>query len=411
MWLEPQAKAATLAFVLLVPALFAPAFRSCVEEAPLKRVQADPTWLSRHADGLWHGLALKLVREIQPRRESLHASLLAEVKRFTDGEVDLPEDEEADMAIQGTYGQLPVVLVDTGHGAIFPVPISRPQRFSWFQVAEQSRILVALLETLEGGFGRWKALPKAERVRTFGSVSARWNELNGQFSVIAREVRYLEAWVPQLTRQWTEEREQGRMPVNSLLTQAILEAKPGLLAPLRELLRPHRVLKRPYIPDELDEVPGGAVVIPIATDVTSKNFLAEVEGAVDTHWNQSEWAHDRRVSFHIHWTHLPPDADFASGESTLLDHLSRFPPGKAAMTTGGLTTHVKGQALVLGPGTITPRTLAHEVGHLMGFADCYLRTVSGQGAFGLAVLEWDNPLYPDDIMCDNGVGVPSAEAW
>ena len=47
----------------------------------------------------------------------------------------------------------------------------------------------------------------------------------------------------------------------------------------------------------------------------------------------------------------------------------------------------------------------------MGFGDCYVRTLGSEGLFGLAVLEWDNPYYPDDLMCDNTVGVPRAEQW
>ena len=81
------------------------------------------------------------------------------------------------------------------------------------------------------------------------------------------------------------------------------------------------------------------------------------------------------------------------------------------ITTGGLTTYVKDRFLVLGPGAISPRTLAHEMGHLMGFDDCYLRTLTSQWVFGLGVLEWDNPLYPDDLMCDNSVGEPRVEIW
>jgi hypothetical protein len=410
-WLQAQARSASLAVLLFIPALFAPAFRSCVERAPIARVQTDPDWLSRHADVLWHDLARNLVREIQARRERVHAGLLAEQKRFKEGEVELPEDDEADMAVEGTYGQLPEVLVDTGHGAIFPVPISRPQRFSWFQVALQARHLVQLLTALEESLERWKGFPKAERVRRFGELGARWNQASAELNVVAREVRYLEAWVPQLTQQWLDDDAQGRVPPSRLLAQAILEAKPGLLAPLREVLRPRRVLKRTFLPEDLDEVPGGVVVIPVATDVSDRKFIAEVEGALSTHWNQSQWAVDRGVSFHIRWTTVAADKDFAAGRISLAQHLARFPVNKAAMTTGGLTTHVKGQALVLGPGTINPRTLAHELGHILGFDDCYFRTLSGQGVFGLAVLEWDNPLFPDDIMCDNVVGVPSAEAW
>jgi hypothetical protein len=72
---------------------------------------------------------------------------------------------------------------------------------------------------------------------------------------------------------------------------------------------------------------------------------------------------------------------------------------------------VKGSTIVLGPGKITPRTIAHEIGHLFGFNDCYLRTMTAQGLYGIGLLEWDNPLYPDDLMCDNLVGEVHSEIW
>ncbi|MGZ3709309.1 MAG: hypothetical protein ACXWPM_11310, partial [Bdellovibrionota bacterium] len=148
--------------------------------------------------------------------------------------------------------------------------------------------------------------------------------------------------------------------------------------------------------------------------VHDARFLAEVDGALDTHWNNSPWARAQEVSFRIVWKKLPLDHQFLEGKHSLSEHLSWLAAHAGtglAITTGGLTTFVRGPTLVLGPGKITPRTIAHEIGHLIGFPDCYVRTLSGQGFFGLAVLEWDNPVFPDDLMCDNTVGVARAEAW
>jgi hypothetical protein len=72
---------------------------------------------------------------------------------------------------------------------------------------------------------------------------------------------------------------------------------------------------------------------------------------------------------------------------------------------------VQGRALVLGTGSIDGRTLAHELGHLIGFSDCYFRTLSGQGLGGLAIFEWENPFFPDELMCDNQHGTVNRAAW
>lgn len=185
-----------------------------------------------------------------------------------------------------------------------------------------------------------------------------------------------------------------------------------MMTVLRDLLRPRRVLPRAFLPDTLEGHRSKKPIdLPITTDVVDPRFLREVEGSLDTHWNQSPWAKRERISFRISWKRIAVNRRFRERREGLSEHLLRFPETSASMTTGGLTTYVKGSTLILGPGKILPRTLAHEIGHLLGFGDCYLRTLSGQGLLGSAVLEWDNPLYPDDIMCDNGVGVARAEAW
>jgi hypothetical protein len=69
--------------------------------------------------------------------------------------------------------------------------------------------------------------------------------------------------------------------------------------------------------------------------------------------------------------------------------------------------------MVLGLGPLQPRTLAHEFGHLIGFEDCYFRTLSpvAGGWLGVEIQERDNPLYPDDLMCDNERGSAWAMDW
>lgn len=396
-----------IALLAWIPLLFGGWFHSRVENQPPKAAQVDPGFFSRQADHVWQSLALTLVTEIQARRTRLQSELLAQIHDLPEGSVDIPENHDEDMSTSGTYGQLPEVMVDQETGAIFPAPLSRPQRFSWYQAALRARETLDSLARFEKGFGQWKRIPKVDRIRRFGEVQDAWEQLDSQSLALAHQVRYLGTWVPQLSRQWREAKS-GSKPVQYLLIAAIQQGDPRLMDALREVLRPSRVLKRPFLPDELDE---GVVTIPIATDVTDRRFLAEVEGALSTHWNQSSWARDQGAGFHIIWSRVPRDEAFMRGKITLNEHLARFPQDRAAMTTGGLTTYVRGQALVLGPGRINPRTLAHELGHLMGFADCYLRTLSSQGPLGTAVLEWDNPLYPDDIMCDNTVGAARAEAW
>jgi hypothetical protein len=251
----------------------------------------------------------------------------------------------------------------------------------------------------------WESESPDVRAVKFAAVATLWERANSDLARLSRVIRYLEEWIPQLERQW----DQAKTPPASYLVIRDLSKidAPETWDELREGLRPRRVIQREYLPEKLS----GRVRLPIATDIADKKFLAEVEGALETHWNDSPWAKSIGVRFRIQWTPVPRDLAFAAGKATLHQHLEQFPKGSAILTTGGLTPHVSGRALVLGPGKINPRTISHELGHLLGFGDCYMRTLSSQSVFGLGVLEWDNPLYPDDLMCDNTVGVARAEAW
>jgi hypothetical protein len=398
----------TLALLAWLPLVFVGGFRACIEKQPLHSSKPDPSWISKSTDQAWRTLALKLVARTQTDRERLSRELTHETQLLPVGSVDAPTEREAEMTTAGLYGRLPEVMVDRELGAIFPVPVTPPARFSWYQISVRAGETLTSLRHFESGFKQWRALPPAKRVERFGEVSAAWDEIEEREATLTHHVRYLETWIPRLWRQW--EHPEGGRPPAYVLTGAISLGDPRLMDPLREMMRPSRVVKRAFLPAELkpSKTP---IPIPVTTDITDRRFIAEVEGALATHWNQSAWAKREGVRFKIVWTHVPRDTAFARGKITLEEHLKTFAPDRAALTTGGLSTYVHGNALVLGPGVINPRTLAHELGHLLGFADCYLRTLSSQGVLGTAILEWDNPLYPDDLMCDNTVGSPRAEVW
>lgn len=379
--------------------------------APVETAQSDPGWLSRRADRLWQAVALRLLERARLEHARLGAAL-------DEASAALPvpdrpaRERDGDLAVRGTYGHLPEVHADQGFGYILPAPPSAPTRVSWYGLAREGRALLDQLDRFQTGLGNWNALAPDARARRFPELAGPWEALGARLAAASRHARYLETWRTQLEAQWLASRRSGALPFAYLLVGA-LHRKNGegaaVLELLRDSLRPTRVMKRPFLPERAE----GPIALPIATDVQDRRFLAEVEGALATHWNQSSWARAQSAPpvFRIEWTRLPVNADFAAGKASLDEHLARFPADRAAMTTGGLSTYVRGQALVLGPGRIHPRTIAHELGHLLGFGDCYFRTLSGHGALGLAVLEWDNPVYPDDLMCDNVAGAARAEAW
>ncbi len=90
-------------------------------------------------------------------------------------------------------------------------------------------------------------------------------------------------------------------------------------------------------------------------------------------------------------------------------HLARFPDDALVLTTGAESTHAfTGRYVALGPSPLSQRVLAHEFGHLLGFADAYLRSYRGapDDAYGVAVIEWSGLV--DDLMGAPGFGRVSA---
>jgi len=159
--------------------------------------------------------------------------------------------------------------------------------------------------------------------------------------------------------------------------------------------------------------PDGELVLPVVvvTDITDSTFLARFANAVEQEWNQSAAARARRFRIALSVTTIPPAQlypDGVPGRGTAIDeaaHVKRFPAGALVLTTGGRSTHAwVGRYVQLGTAPIGPRVLAHEFGHLLGFADGYLRGTEGarNDPMGFMIVEWTGIL--DDLMGAPGSG-------
>lgn len=155
------------------------------------------------------------------------------------------------------------------------------------------------------------------------------------------------------------------------------------------------------------------ITLPIVTDIADSAFLTAFQSAVESHWRLRNNGKDlrllltiRRIAPRALYCRDNPDpcsAPITGSAIDLNDHLGRFPKGLALLTTGATQPYVTGgSALILGPRDVTPRTLAHEVGHLLGFPDGYFRGYRNDGLDGFAILE----LVPDmtDLMSSPGSG-------
>lgn len=331
---------------------------------------------------------------------------------------------DAETTLNSAYGHPPEVYADPSPVAEFPQPLTPAPEFSWYQLrrllGEIERALDTLdleLDWLERRIARGgPTLTIAQAIRILLTLEADWLGLSERFSLAAKSARYLETWIPVLVAREAAARERGLTPEFAAAERAFSYAAAADSEASRRYLRPRRSVARQYLP--LRPVPASRITIPIRTDLDPERdraFIREVEQALDTYWNRGPWRSastaNRAPELRLRWTFIAADARFANGAIDLAEHLRRFGADQAGLTTGALSTHVDGHVLVLGPGRIQPRTIAHELGHLFGFVDCYWRALHHHGWQGYRVLEWDNPAYPDELMCDNMRGTMNRAQW
>ena len=157
----------------------------------------------------------------------------------------------------------------------------------------------------------------------------------------------------------------------------------------------------------------GSRVLPVevVTDISDSSFLAAFERAVQHTWNDSDAARERKFRIAVQFVQVTPASLYAErvpafGE--LIDeanHLARFPKDKLVLTIGAKSTHaLKGRYVQMGANALSPRVMAHEFGHLLGFDDAYLRGTEGDStlAYGYTIVEWTG--VQDDLMGAPGYG-------
>jgi hypothetical protein len=141
--------------------------------------------------------------------------------------------------------------------------------------------------------------------------------------------------------------------------------------------------------------------VPVYTDIDDSDFVQSVTSQIENIWQWRDSDAEFRVKLAVSYVpvsefYLHRDPPQAGSRLDIHEHLAVFPSGGAILTTGALTTHVQGRAIVLGPHDITPRVLAHEFGHILGFRDVYFRGYADLGEDGFQVMEV--VADPDDIM-------------
>jgi len=147
--------------------------------------------------------------------------------------------------------------------------------------------------------------------------------------------------------------------------------------------------------------------MPFYTDIEDHDFVQSVKGTIEKIWRVRDGNDEFRVELAISFIpvnelYIERQPPRPGDKIDARQHLALFPLDRAILTTGALTTHVYGRAIVLGPHDIVPRVLAHEFGHVLGFRDTYFRGYKDLGSNGFQVMEV--VAEPNDIMGAPGTG-------
>lgn len=299
------------------------------------------------------------------------------------------EDPPPDPGIYG-YQSLPSIVDETatpGGESISTFSYSWPITERYLE--GEGRKLDAVRRDLDAlGSSGVTAVPDALR----DSV-AQYRTLVDNLETIDQYLQYNRLW----QRAIAEDR--NRFDRLTGIYDLLVTGAPGAADAFREFLG------QPAVPGYLvldRSGPEGSVLrLPVYTDIRDDSFLDAVETGVEGMWSVSG---DNGYRLDIQFRKLSPSMLYPDGRwpgtgdhIDLADHVARFPDDGARLTTGAESTYgYVGDYVALGPGEITLRTLAHEFGHVLGFADGYIRGYRDLGSEGFEILELTSAF--EDIM-------------
>jgi len=146
--------------------------------------------------------------------------------------------------------------------------------------------------------------------------------------------------------------------------------------------------------------------VPVNTDIVNERFLQEFKSAIENRWcfddGQDQYSVQvdlQKIStaelYQKSATGDVPRKDHIPVEAEQIDlwaHCRRFPAGAAVLSSGAKKTYNSAGCLFVGPEDVTPSSLVHEFGHLLGFADEYVRGFRDLKQDGYEILE----IMPDN---------------
>ena len=156
--------------------------------------------------------------------------------------------------------------------------------------------------------------------------------------------------------------------------------------------------------------------IPVITDIEDKGFLQGFKKAAERRWCLRDGEDEFRIEIELRQLSAVElygnDSDTAESDKikvpgrgeqiSLVQHCRKFPKDAARLSSGAKKTYIRAGCMFVGPEDVGESTLVHEFGHLLGFADEYVRGYRDLGVEGYEILE----IQADgkDIMASSGAG-------
>lgn len=184
-----------------------------------------------------------------------------------------------------------------------------------------------------------------------------------------------------------------------------------------DVLRQH-LLKRvaPFRPTRglrIKEDEDGQKILPVSvcTDIDDADFLQAFQDGVQKSFSQSPAARANGFSIDLKWltvrveTLYPDGAPVRGAKIDMEENHALFEGCSLVLTSGAPSLNARvGSRIFLGTEPISPRTLAHEFGHLLGFEDAYVRGYDGNpgDTYGVVIVEWTG--LSSDLMSDSSRG-------
>jgi hypothetical protein len=320
------------------------------------------------------------------------------------------------------------VAVPYGYG-ILPKVVPDPPRtkrlritsvsYSWRRTDGFIDRDLARLEKLETRLSH--ASPATEeRRREWAKMVEEYETLGANQKLMASHIEYNRLWQGEVARLRSRYDAQTALHDAVLQRQALEDAltagdqvlEPYLLAQVEALSRRIDAAVTKTAPPQFLRVEQPSphhwiLRAPVYTDIEDRSFVDAVQSALESAWHVRDGEDEFSVALDVR--HVPPARLYAAGglpargaHIAMMQHIGRFPPGGAVLTTGANFTHVLSRSITVGPHDIAPNALAHEFGHILGFPDGYFRGYRDRGPDGFEVLEVE--IDGDDIMSAPGNG-------